>query len=65
MFTGGSGPKPPPLIYVPEALKGMKVGGRRTLIVPSDVGFEDVGEGEIPPGATFELIVELLDVQEK
>lgn len=65
LFTGGSGPKPPPLIYVPEALKGMKVGGRRTFIVPSDVGFEDVGEGEIPPGATFELVVELLDVQEK
>ena len=63
LFTGGSGPKPPPLIYVPEALEGMKVGGRRKFIVPSDVGFEDVGEGEIPPGATFELIVDLLDVE--
>lgn len=65
LFTGGSGPKPPPLIYVPEALAGMQVGGRRKFIVPSDVGFEDVGEGEIPPGATFELYVDLLDVEIK
>ena len=65
LFTGGSGPKPPPIIYVPEALAGMQVGGRRKIIVPPDVGFEDVGEGEIPPGATFELLIDLLDVQEK
>lgn len=63
LFVGGSGPKPPPLIYVPEALAGMKVGGRRKFVVPSDVGYEDVGEGEIPPGASFDLYVDLLDVQ--
>jgi peptidylprolyl isomerase len=63
LFTGGSGPKPPPLIYVPESLAGMKVGGRRKFVVPADVGYEDIGEGEIPPGATFDLYVDLLDVQ--
>lgn len=61
LFTGGSGPKPPPLVYVPEALAGMSVGGRRSFKCPADVGYEDVGEGEIPPGADFVFEVELLD----
>lgn len=63
LFTGASGPKPPPVVYVPEALVGMRVGGRRNIVVPADVGYEDVGEGEIPPGATFKLEVELLEVR--
>ena len=57
LFAGTSGPKPPPVIYIPEALAGMRVGGRRVIIVPSDVGYEDMGEGEIPPGADFKLEV--------
>ena len=63
LFTGEGAPKPPPLVYVPEALKGMKVGGRRNIVVPADVGYADVGEGEIPPGATFKLEVELLELR--
>ena len=63
LFTGEGAPKPPPVVYVPEALKGMRVGGRRNIVVPADVGYADVGEGEIPPGATFKLEVELLDVR--
>ena len=63
LFTGASGPKAPPAVYVPEALAGMRVGGRRSVIVPADVGYEDVGEGEIPPGATFKLEVELLEIR--
>jgi FKBP-type peptidyl-prolyl cis-trans isomerase len=51
------------LVYVPEALKGMKVGGRRNIVVPADVGYADVGEGEIRPGATFKLEVELLELR--
>ena len=31
--------------------------------MPADVGYADVGEGEIPPGATFKLEVELLAVR--
>lgn len=64
LFTGASGPKPPPVVYVPEALEGMRVGGRRNIIVPADVGYADEGESEIPPGATFKLEVELLDVRQ-
>lgn len=63
LFVGGSGPKPPPVVYVPQALEGMRVGGRRNIIVPADVGYEDVGEGEIPPGAEFKLEVELLELR--
>ena len=50
LFTGASGPKPPPVVYVPEALAGMRVGGRRNIVVPADVGYEDVGEGGDPAG---------------
>jgi peptidylprolyl isomerase len=63
LFTGEGAPKPPPVVYVPEALRGMRVGGRRNIVVPADVGYADVGEGEIPPGATFKLEVELLEVR--
>ena len=63
LFTGEGAPKPPPVVYVPEALRGMRVGGRRNIVVPADIGYADVGEGEIPPGATFKLEVELLEVR--
>jgi peptidylprolyl isomerase len=63
LFTGEGAPKPPPGGYVPEALRGMRVGGRRNIVVPADRGYADVGEGEIPPGATFKLEVELLEVR--
>ena len=62
LFTGPRDLKPP-VVYVPEALAGMRVGGRRNIVVPADVGYEDVGEGETPPGATFKLEVELLEVR--
>jgi len=41
----------------------MRTGGRRTITVPPDVGYEDIGQGEIPPGASFQLEVELLQVK--
>ena len=63
LFAGTSGPKPPPIVYIPEALAGMRTGGRRVIIVPADVGYEDTGEGEIPPGAEFKLEVELLETR--
>jgi FKBP-type peptidyl-prolyl cis-trans isomerase len=47
-----------------QGVAGMKVGGQRTLTIPSDMGYGARGAGGvIPPDATLLFDVELLDVK--
>lgn len=47
-----------------QGFEGMKIGGQRTLIIPSEMGYGARGAGGvIPPNADLIFDVELLDVK--
>jgi FKBP-type peptidyl-prolyl cis-trans isomerase FkpA len=48
-----------------QGVAGMKVGGKRTLIVPAPLAYgdKDIGNGLIPPNSTLVFDIELVDVK--
>jgi len=47
-----------------QGVTGMKVGGRRKLVIPPQLGYGDRGAGGvIKPGETLIFVVDLLDVR--
>lgn len=49
---------------VDEGLVGMKVGGRRMLVVPASMGYGDkgAGDGAIPPNAALVYVVDVIGI---
>lgn len=46
-----------------QGIAGMRVGGRRTLIIPSSLAYGSAGRGVIPPNAALVFDVELVSVR--
>ena len=46
-----------------EGLVGMKVGGRRVLVIPPEKGYGERGTGGIPPNSTLIFEVLLLEIK--
>jgi FKBP-type peptidyl-prolyl cis-trans isomerase FkpA len=46
-----------------QGVVGMKVGGQRVLVIPSDLAYGDQGYGPIPGKATLVFEIELLEVK--
>jgi peptidylprolyl isomerase len=48
-----------------EGIIGMKAGGQRTIIIPSELAYGEKGIGPVPPNTDLKLVIELLEVRDK
>ena len=48
---------------IEDGVSTMKKGGQRKLIVPPDLAYGAEGAGRVPPNATLDIEIELLDVK--
>ncbi len=46
-----------------QGVAGMKIGGKRTLIIPAELAYGSRAMGDIPPNSALIFDVELLDVK--
>jgi len=58
-FTVGAGQVVPGF---DQGITGMKVGGKRQLVIPSQLGYGDQDMGPIPGGSTLVFVVKLQSV---
>jgi peptidylprolyl isomerase len=46
-----------------QGVAGMKKGGRRLLVIPSELGYGPNGSGPIPANATLVFVVDMEDIK--
>ncbi|WP_438729544.1 FKBP-type peptidyl-prolyl cis-trans isomerase [Parasphingorhabdus sp. DH2-15] len=65
-LAGKDDPAPPPFFptIIPglrEGILQMNRGGKYRVVIPSELGYGDVAQGEIPPNSDLEFEIELID----
>ena len=46
-----------------QGLQGMRVGGRRQLVIPPDLGYGAQPSGDIPANSTLVFVIDLVDLE--
>lgn len=45
-----------------QGVTGMREGGRRQIVIPSDLAYGPTGQGPIPPDATLVFVIDLIEI---